>query len=454
MTYKRNIPFIALIFFTIFITGSCRKSNFIIEPSNIVISDNGGGTGTTTWIKGKEYLLEGRIFVNDGQVLTIEPGAVIRFKSGKGAGASALIVARGGKIMAEGTSANPIIFTAEKDDLSGSLAIDEFGMWGGVIILGDAAINTPTGESHVEGIPLSEPRGVFGGHNNNDNSGVLKYVSIRYAGTELSADNEINSLTLGGVGQNTIIENVEVFANADDGIEIFGGTVNLKRIVVTYSDDDAIDIDLGYQGTIQFACLIQHEHFGDKLFEIDGGEIIKTAHPYTLPQIYNITAVGRGTGLTNSCISFWDNAGGTIANSIFINQGHGIEMEYSESRHSSYSQWEIGNLQFQNNIFHQIHNDVTEGFFKLIALNDEIVNIQEQYLENYFTQAGNRFVNPGFTADANGYSLFSESQVIRENLSPIPVKNSFLEEVPFKGAFGDYNWMAEWTLTDQLGLVW
>ncbi len=452
MNLNRQYISIVLLSVVLLSLHSCRKSNFRVEPSEIVISDNGAGIGTTTWVKGKNYLLQGRVFVNDGQVLTIEPGAVIRFAPGQGAAASALIVARGGKIIAQGTAVDPIIFTAEADDLNGSLSIEEFGLWGGIILLGDAPVNTPSGENHVDGIPLSEPRAVYGGNNENDDSGILKYVSIRHAGTELSADNEINSLTLAGVGRKTIIENIEVIANADDGIEIFGGTVNLKRLIITYSEDDGLDVDLGYQGSIQFVCIIQHPNFGDKLLEIDGGEEIKTAHPYSLPIIYNLTAVGRGHDLYNNCVTFWDNAGGTIANSIFLNQGYGVELEFSRARHSSYTQWEIGNLNINNNIFYNVNNNQTESFFKLLALNDENVDAEEALMQEYFHDAGNRFADPGFEVSGNKHFLISDSPVLKENIAPLPEGNTFLEEVPFKGAFGAYNWAA-WTLSYQSGLL-
>lgn len=454
MTIKnKHIAFYLLLVLSI-APFSCRKSNFIIESNDVVINDNGGGTGTTIWEKGKEYLLEGRVFVNDGQVLTIEAGAVIRFKTGDGAAASALIVARGGKIIAEGTASDPIVFTSENDDLEGSVDLEEAGLWGGLIILGSASINTPTGEAFIEGIPLSEPRGIFGGNNDNDNSGVLKYVSIRHSGTELGNNNEINGLTLGGVGNATTIENIEVVGNADDGIEIFGGNVNLKRIAVAFSDDDAIDIDLGYQGSIQFVCLIQHELYGDKMLEIDGGEEIKTSHPYSLPQIYNITAVGRGENVLNSCISFWDNAGGTIANSIFVNQTKGIDMEYSASRHSSFNQWEIGNLKFENNLLFNVNENNQQGFFHLIALNDETIENQTELLDGYFKTTNNQFIDPGFVINEDNYSLITDSTSIFQNLAPLPQNNNFLEEVNYKGAFGTYNWLGDWSLLNQQGIVW
>ena len=148
------------------------------EPDEYTIVDDGNGTGTTTWKTGKTYLLDGFVFVNDGQVLTIEPGCVIKGKPGQGENASALIVARGGNIMAEGTPDKPIIFTAEADNLNGSLANTDRGLWGGLIALGKGKLNSSPGESQIEGIPTNEPRGRYGGNDDNDNSGVLKYISI------------------------------------------------------------------------------------------------------------------------------------------------------------------------------------------------------------------------------------------------------------------------------------
>ncbi|MFO7863099.1 MAG: hypothetical protein R6U85_03785 [Salinivirgaceae bacterium] len=368
----------------IFVFSGCRKSEFVLEETEKVINDNGLGTGTTTWTKDKEYIIEGKVYVNDGQVLTIEAGTVVKARQGSGTAASALIVARGGKIIAEGTAVDPIIFTAESDDLEGSLSINDNGLWGGLIILGSASVNTPTGEAHIEGIQTSEPRGIFGGNNDEDNSGILRYVSIRHGGTDLGKGNEINGLTLGGVGSGTTINNIEVIANADDGIEVFGGTVNLKNIVVANCDDDAMDIDLGYRGKGQFWCLIQNSNYGDKLIEIDGGEEIKTARPYTTPSIYNVTGVGRGSIYSNKIISFNDNAGSVIANSVFINQKEGIEIEYSSVRNNSYTQWKDGNLQVKNNIFYNVNDNQVENFFSIYPLNNEDVTDEQLLMDNYF----------------------------------------------------------------------
>ena len=250
---------------------SCRKSDYRESDNLNVISDQGAGTGTVTLKSTNQYLLDGLVFVNDGQVLTIEPGTVIRGKTGQGEKASALVVARGGRIIAEGTPLHPIIFTSEGDDLDGSVPLLANGLWGGVVILGKASLNTQDGESHVEGIPFSESRGIFGGTDDEDGSGIFRYVSIRHAGTDIGEGNEINGLTLGGVGSNTVIDHIEVVSARDDGVEFFGGTVSIRYLTVAFCEDDAVDYDLGFRGKGQFWLLIQDPAVGGLCFEGSGG---------------------------------------------------------------------------------------------------------------------------------------------------------------------------------------
>ncbi|MBE0655371.1 MAG: hypothetical protein IH594_16340, partial [Bacteroidales bacterium] len=257
--------FLAAVLILVFLF-SCRKSDYFIENESVV-SDLGGGTGTVTWGSDKSYLIDGFVFVNDGQTLTIEAGTIIRAKTGQGSQASALIVARGGTLIAEGSSDKPIIFTVEGDDLKGSVPLKTRGLWGGLIILGNAPINSPTGEGFIEGIPISEPRGIYGGYYDEDNSGIVRYVSIRHGGTKIGEGNEINGLTLGGVGKKTIIDHVEIVSNSDDGLEVFGGTVNLSNIAVAFCGDDAFDFDEGYRGKCQFLLGIMDDQEGDQVVE-------------------------------------------------------------------------------------------------------------------------------------------------------------------------------------------
>jgi hypothetical protein len=202
--------------------------------------------------------LDNKVVVDEGVTLTIQAGTIVKGLPGENTLASALVVARGGKLLAEGTASRPIIFTAEADNIAvGQTAgtnlekIDN-KLWGGVIVLGSAPISAENGdtETNIEGIPVEEGYGLFGGSDEEDNSGVLKYISIRHGGISIGEGNEINGLTLGGVGNQTLIENVEVYATLDDGIECFGGTVNIDNALVFYQGDDGIDLDMNYSGTI------------------------------------------------------------------------------------------------------------------------------------------------------------------------------------------------------------
>jgi len=232
-------------------------------------------TSNTTWETGKIYILEGRIAVLSGVSLTIQPGVIIKGREGSEANASALIIARGGKLFAEGTSESPIIFTSVVDKIipgqisSPNLDPTINGLWGGLLILGKAPVSAEADAMQIEGIPASDLNGLYGGSDATDNSGVIKYVSIRHGGANIGEGNEINGLTLGGVGSATIIENVEIVANQDDGIEWFGGTVNIKNAIVWNAGYDAIDTDQSWAGTLDNFIVINP---GDECFELDGPE--------------------------------------------------------------------------------------------------------------------------------------------------------------------------------------
>ena len=234
-------------------------------------------TEDVTWYSDSIYTLRGRVIVGPGATLTIEPGVVVKGEMGNGSMASCLLVARDGKIDAVGTAQAPIIFTSAADRLQpGDLVspnLDEFmtGLWGGVIVLGNAEISAGTSPLQIEGIPSSELNGLYGGTDNSDNSGVMQYISIRHGGTNIGQGNEINGLTLGGVGSGTTIDHIEVVANQDDGIEIFGGSVNVNHALVWGQQDDAFDLDQAYSGTVEsFISIADNDH--DHAFEFDGGE--------------------------------------------------------------------------------------------------------------------------------------------------------------------------------------
>lgn len=229
----------------------------------------------TTWETGKVYILTTRIAVLSGATLTIQPGVIVKGEAGTGANATALVIARGGKLMAEGSANAPIIFTSVADEIMpGQVASPNLeptlnGLWGGLIVLGNAPISADSESVQIEGIPPSDQNGLYGGNDPADNSGVIKYVSIRHGGANIGEGNEINGLTLGGVGTGTIIEYVEIISNQDDGIEWFGGTVNVSNAVVWNTGDDAIDADQNWTGTLDNFVVITP---GDECFELDGPE--------------------------------------------------------------------------------------------------------------------------------------------------------------------------------------
>lgn len=429
------------------ILSGCRKSNYEVVAEE-TISDNGEGTGTVTWYADREYVLEGLVFVNDGQELTIEPGTVIRGKTGQADKASALIVARGGRIVAKGTAEKPIIFTVEGDDLEGSIPLETRGLWGGLIILGNAPLNVSGSEASIEGISITEPRGVFGGDFPGDNSGILQYVSIRHGGTNIGEGNEINGLTLGGVGSGTLIDHVEVISNADDGVEFFGGTVNCTHLAVAFCGDDAFDFDLGFRGKGQFWLAIQSPGVGNLIAELDGSPDHAGARPFTKPEIYNLTAIGKRTDIFPGLISFANNAAGSFSNSIFVQQQIGVKMEYIYGAANCTEQWQNGNLVLAGNTFWDVGPDTPGTIFTIFG-DDPGDGVRNEFIQ-YFSEAKNQILNPGIGRQDETIKLFPPEDFHAELITPV---DPWFEKVSYAGAFKNYNWLLGWSLLSREGVV-
>ena len=286
-------------------------------------------TDDQTWVATTIYELAGKVVVADGVTLTIEPGTIVKGRSGTGSLASALIVARGGTIIADGTADNPIVFTTTEDNIEvgqkfgSNLGSEDKEKWGGVIILGNAPISAENGdtEAQIEGIPAEESYGRYGGDQPADNSGSMKFVSLRHGGALIGEGNEINGLTLGGVGTGTTLENIEIYATLDDGIEFFGGTVNVTNAIISYQGDDGIDIDQNYSGTVT-NFVVQHGGTdSDEGLEIDGPEgSTYTEGLFTLKNGYVATLGGDKPGTPADIKS---NAQGTIDNVVFSYPSNG-----------------------------------------------------------------------------------------------------------------------------------
>lgn len=454
----------------LFIAGAIALSQ-AANAADIVISDDGSGTGTTTWTADNTYILDGFVFVNSGQALTIEAGTVIKGMSGTGADASALVVARGGQIFANGTAEAPIIFTFEEDALDGSTPYNERGRWGGLIMLGNAQLNSNPGETQIEGIPDTEPRGLYGGDDDMDNSGVITYISIRHGGTDIGAGNEINGFTLGGVGAGTTIDYVEVISNVDDGIEFFGGSVSVKHAVVSFCGDDSYDYDEGWRGYGQFWFTIQDDAgngTGDRGGEHDGGTNPEDGLPYAHPVIFNATYFGRGISAGRRALTLRDNAAGEYHNSVFYNWGRGVDIENLASGEDSYARFEANELAFAGNVF---DNCVVAGtgatasdIFKISmgsgwaseADSISALNASSAAFQDAFDAAGNSVTSLGLqyiVEEGSAGVIAIPSTNITEGSAPT---EDWFDEVTYKGAFDpsqNCTWMAGWTLLDQRGFI-
>lgn len=328
----KKITLAVLALASVSLTGCFKDDDtpIIIEETTIIYQGGGDGeevcptvsvtgaiTVNTTWTNDNIYILNQKVVIDNDAILTIEPGTIIKGTPGTGSLASALIISRGAKINAVGTPDQPIIFTSSSDNIScGETAgtnLDENnrGLWGGLLILGNApcSLSGDVTEAQIEGIPADDSFGLYGGTDASDNSGVIQYVSIRHGGAVIGGGNEINGLTLGGVGTGTLISNIEVVANVDDGIEFFGGTVNASNLLVWGQGDDALDIDQAYSGTIDNAMVILGD-VSDHAFEIDGPEGSATGS-FTLQ---NATIIGNLTTENGEYADYRSNAMGTTNN--------------------------------------------------------------------------------------------------------------------------------------------
>lgn len=268
---------------------SCKK-----DPVNPPVDTNTTLVGTLTENKtltsDKVWNLKGYVYVPQGITLTIEPGTLITSDvTEKGA----LCIERGGKIIADGTADKPIVFTSGQSS-------PKPGDWGGLVILGNAPTNKPN--PTIEG-------GVgraFGGVDENDNSGVLRYIRVEYAGIAAFPGSEINAFTFGGVGKGTTVDFCQSYYANDDAFEFFGGNVNCSHLVAVGTADDDYDFDFGYTGTIKFAISKRDPQFVDmgdagNGIECDNDGTGSVAIPLTKPNLQNFTLIGpiESTSLSN-----------------------------------------------------------------------------------------------------------------------------------------------------------
>ncbi|GAB5553522.1 MAG: hypothetical protein Sapg2KO_31130 [Saprospiraceae bacterium] len=430
--------------------------DLVTEASNVITDASINAGETLVLDNSQEWVLDGFVFVEDGAELIIQPGTVIKGLQSPNTGdlTSALIISRGGKITAEGNANNPIIFTGTGDDLStiDDVAATDNQLWGGVIILGKAFVGENGGTDNIEGIDSNEPRGIYGGSEDDDNSGTLKYVSIRHGGAVLGADNEINGLTLGGVGSGTTIDYVEIFGNKDDGIEFFGGTVNVTHAVVAFVGDDSYDFDESYDGHLQYIFSIQQfvdASIGDHAIEYDGTED-NTANAFQgVGRVYNATFIGPGANATDTKadgITLRKGAALELWNSILVDipgytfkNGEDEEDENEMPTGGFVNPADLTQTAFANNIVNNINADrYFEG-----ADRTNFVALLTSTLD---TVPGIRGIS---TLPNEGLDPRLNSSAAANRGAAIPVEAG-VDTVSYRGAFDDNtNWALGWTALDE-----
>lgn len=286
MEYRERMFLFGITSALVTLTGACED-----DPVTVVIDDpevpavlTGAIMDIRTLSADTVYLLRGTVTVADGGELHIPAGTLIQ--GDVATQPTALMIRTGGKIFSMGTASAPVVFTS-----SAPVGERRAGDWGGVVLNGRSICNFPADQCVGEG-----SSGTYGGSDQADNSGKLIYTRIEFAGYEVSFGNELNALTLNGVGSGTEIHHIQANVGLDDGIELFGGTVDIKYAIVTNATDDSFDYSTGWQGRGQFWIVQQDPDDADNGFEVDGNEDDSDATPFTSPEIYNVTLVGNGPG--------------------------------------------------------------------------------------------------------------------------------------------------------------
>jgi hypothetical protein len=377
------------------------------------------------------WLLKGFVVVKNNSVLTIEPGTIIKGAVGQ---KSALVIAQGSKIMANGTANSPIVFTSAKDP--GSRAP---GDWGGIILVGRAPTN------RTVPIPVEGGIGITYGTDNipNDNSGIMRYVRIEYAGIGAN-DSEINALTLYSVGSGTTLEYIQtVYAN-DDAYEFFGGTVNAKYLVAYATADDDFDFDFGYTGSIQFAVALRDPAFVDAAdagngIECDNDKDGSDFQPITRPQLSNFTIVGpnnaQGTAGFHNFGNRWRRGTKFVFNNSIIigSQKGGFSIESDKTANF----YKNGASEFKNNIVAPYINPFLSNSAAFTAANMSAKALAEGCITS--TPANVLLTNP-FTLNGPNFLPLNGSPALEGTFATTPGATA----VNYRGAFGATNWTSSW----------
>jgi hypothetical protein len=397
----------------------------------------------TTWTKDKLYVLKQLTYVAAGATLTIEAGTTIA-----GDAASALIISRDAKLVASGTATQPIVFTSS---LPAGQRGSVQGDWGGIVFLGRATINTMSGENNAEGL-ADDPKNKYGGTDDGYNCGTLRYVRVEFAGRPLSANNELNGVTFNACGSATTVDFLQVHRGVDDGVEIFGGTMNLKHVVITGSDDDGLDWDKGWRGKAQFVIAAQIPGRGNHGIEADNDGSNADLMPRSSPTLFNVTLVGRNPDTAASegpsrGIILRAGTAGSLNSVLVMNfTDRGFIVDGNPSK----NQWSMGALSVKNSVFFQNPTmGVTDYTAPLRADGGVADNMFNEPTELAAPSLNNRFdIDPKLanatSVTAPVFKPLSDSSVLMGGATP-PSDGFFDATATFVGAIGADDWTAGWT---------
>lgn len=451
---------------------ACRN---IEEDGQTIVQNGGSGNGETdnlilsgkitsnlTLKANKVYKLRGLVYVTNGATLTIEAGTKIVGEADKN---GSLIITRGSKIMAEGTASNPIIFTSEKPN-------PKRGDWAGLVILGaaptNASFNGQAGIGEIEGgINNSEGHGLYGGTNADDNSGILKYVRVEYAGYAFLPDKEINGITFGGVGRGTVVDYVEVAYANDDSFEWFGGTVNCSHLISYKGLDDDFDTDNGFSGKIQFGIAVRDSQIADvsgsNAFESDNDANGSPLTPQTSATFSNMTIIGpinsssTGTNagsinsLFQNALQVRRNSSISVFNSVFTGFPIGLFIDATKGTPTD-NNIVNSKLSFENNILAGNTTPLKFGPSTSSPTSYTLAN-----LTTWFNTGANSILT--YTADVKltnawapagttpNFSPAAGSPLLTGGLFTNSKLTGWFTPVTFRGAVKDANdtWYAGWT---------
>lgn len=440
--FKFRLAFLFLGLSTAFMSCNRLTDNDDALPAvsdRTIIEVTGNITTSTTWSAKNRYLLKGFVYVESGAKLTIEPGTIIR---GDKATKGSLIIKPGAQIIAQGTVKQPIVFTSNQ-----APGARNYGDWGGIIVLGKAPVNkTP---ATIEGENISQ----FGGTDAADNSGILRYVRIEFAGIAFETDKEINGLTLGGVGSGTQIDYVQVSYNGDDSYEWFGGTVNAKHLIAYKGLDDDFDTDWGYSGNVQYGLSVRDPKVADQCacsdsngFESDNDASGSTASPQTSAKFANISIfVGEGGAdkKYRSALRLRRNTALSIYNSVFVGDWQargGLELEGTATQEN----FKSGKMELAGLVF--------TGMTRPLVSGDETM-LKDAKRKNIFDKT---IADLGLSANFRALTGIPNGKPAAGSIlltGGVTLPAGF-EANTYMGAFGAADWTEGWTNFDPQNTIY